>query len=130
MGQRHWVPLNVQANRESARRVRVRKVRQEHGLTHQVKPAVVAGSSKHSCGMYLGKAAAGAQPHQPGEGVHLADWQKSSEPSMGFLLAGRCTALQIWSQCPPGNIVACMAHGPMAGQPGSPREHAASTLLR
>ena len=115
MGQKHLVPLNVQANRESARRVRVRKVRQEHGLTHQVKPAVVAGSSKHSCGMYLGKAAAEAQLHQPGEGVCLSDWQKSSEPSMGFLLAGQCTAVQIWAHSPPETVLACMSHGLMAG---------------
>ena len=94
-----------QANRESARRVRVRKVRQEHGLTHQVKHAVVAGSSKHSCACAWDKL---QQEHSLTNRVRslfrLAEALGAPEP---WASVGRqCTLYRPGS---PETVLACMA---------------------
>ncbi len=65
--------------------MRVRKVRQEHGLTHQVKPAVFAGSSKHSCACIWDKL---WQEHSLTDQVFVFLTGRRAGAQHGLLLAG------------------------------------------
>lgn len=93
--------------------MRVRKVRQEHGLTHQVKPAVFAGSSKHSCACIWDKL---WQEHSLTDQVFIFLTGRRAGAQHGLLLAGNAllyrlaTVLSWNSPClhSPAQVSACV----------------------